>query len=125
MIQTGELGRVFEAGEVIFQQGEVGERMYVVQEGQVEVIVEQDGREVRLAVLGEGDFFGEMAIFEREVRSATVRALTRVRAITVDKKGFLSRIHQDPALAYRIVQTMSSRIRRLNDKVARRNSEAG
>lgn len=93
--------------------------MYVIQEGQVEVVADKDGTEVRLAVLGEREFFGEMAIFEREVRMATVRALGPVRALTVDRKMFLRRIHKDPSLAYHIVQTMSQRIRELDAEVAR------
>ena len=113
------LGRVYEDGEVIIHQGEVGDCMYVVQEGQVEVIAEGNGREMRLATLGDSDFFGEMAIFEREVRSATVRALGSVRVLTVEKKTFLRRIHEDPSLAYRLVQSMSRRIRELNAEVAR------
>jgi CRP/FNR family transcriptional regulator len=93
--------------------------MYVIQQGQVEVVLEQEGEEVRLAVHGEGDFFGEMAIFDREVRSATIRALGQVRVLTVDKKNFLRRIQADPSLAFRIVETMSRRIRELATEVAR------
>jgi CRP-like cAMP-binding protein len=119
MKQAGALGKIFEDGEVIIRQGDVGDCMYVIQEGQVEVLVEKDGAEVRLAVQGEGDFFGEMAIFEREVRMATVRAIGQTRVLTVDKKGFLRRIHLDASLAYRIVETMSRRIRALDTEVVR------
>ena len=115
---TGALGRSYKPGEVIIHQGDVGDCMYVIQEGQVEVIAEEDGNEVRLAVRGEGDFIGEMAIFEQEVRSATVRAIGEVRMLTVDKKTFLRRIHQDPSLAYRMVQVMSSRIRELSLEIS-------
>ena len=118
METTGALGKVYQDGEVIVRQGEVGDCMYVIQEGQVEVVLEKDGEEVRLAVRGEGEFFGEMAIFEREVRMATVRALGQARVLTIDKKNFLRRIHKDPSLAYRIVQTMSRRIRELSAEVA-------
>jgi CRP-like cAMP-binding protein len=93
--------------------------MYVIQDGQAEVVVEKAGEEARLAELGEGDFFGEMAIFENEVRMATVRAVGQARVLTVDKKTFLQRIHEDPSLAYRMVQTMSRRIRDLNAEVVR------
>jgi len=97
--------------------------MYVVQAGQVEVIREQAGEPVRLAVLGEGDIFGEMALFEREARSATVRALGEARVLTVDKKTLLRRIHADPALAYRLLQMMSQRIRKLNAELVRQRGE--
>jgi CRP-like cAMP-binding protein len=118
-MDTGALGRIYEDGEVIIRQGEVGDCMFVIQDGQVEILVEGDGVEVPLAVRGEGDFIGEMAIFDRDVRSATVRALGQVRVLTVDKRNFLRRIHKDPSLAFRIVETMSRRIRELTDENAR------
>lgn len=66
----------------------------------------KEGGGVHLAVLHEGDFFGEMAILEREVRSTSVRALG-----------------EDPSLAYRILQKMSRRIRELDTELDRVNSE--
>ncbi len=117
-MSDGSLGRTYQEGEVIVRQGEVGERMYVIQSGQVEVLREVGDEEVRLALLGAGDFFGEMAVFDREVRSATVRALGRARLLTVDKKTFLRRITEDPSLAFRVVQKMSQRIRELDSEVA-------
>jgi CRP-like cAMP-binding protein len=118
-MDSGSLGKVYEDGEVIVRRGDTGDCMYVIQEGQVEVLVEKDEREVRLRVLGEGEFIGEMAIFEREARSATVRALGKARLLTVDRKNLLRRIHEDPSLAFRIVETMSRRIRDLTTEVVR------
>ena len=66
---------------------------------------------------GAETFFGEMAVFERDVRSATIRALGEARVITVDKKNFMRRVHSDPALAFRLVETMSHRIRRLTETI--------
>ena len=116
---TGELGKVYSDGEVIIRQGEAGDCMYEIQGGKVEVIQEKSGKEICLAVLGKGDFFGEMAIFEHDVRSATVRALGEVRALTIDKRTFLRRITEDPSLAFRIVERMSHRIREMNNKLVR------
>jgi CRP-like cAMP-binding protein len=124
-METGALGKTYQDGEIIIRQGDDGDCMYVIQEGEVEVLRESGDREIRLAVLKAGDFFGEMAIFEREVRAATVRAVGQVRALTVDKKGFLRRIHEDPYLAFRLVQMMSKRIRDLNAEVARLRSAEG
>ena len=115
MDRPSPLGKMYRDGEVIVREGETGECMYVIQEGQVEVLLEKEGKQARLAVMSEGDFFGEMALIEREVRSATVRALGGVRVLTVDKATFLRRIHEDPSLAYRILQKMSRRIRELDD----------
>jgi CRP/FNR family cyclic AMP-dependent transcriptional regulator len=116
---TGGLGKVYRDGEEIVRQGEVGDCMYVIQMGQAEAIQGEEGKEVRLAVLGEGDIFGEMALFERMPRSATVRALGDVRVLTIDKKTFLRRVHEDPSLAFRILQKMSYRIRELDTELVR------
>jgi CRP-like cAMP-binding protein len=89
--------------------------MYVVQEGRVEVVQEKDGRDVKLAELEDGDFFGEMALFEKEVRSATVRALGSVRILTVDKRTLLRRIHKDPSMAFRVIEKLCKRLRELNE----------
>ncbi|UCE20737.1 MAG: cyclic nucleotide-binding domain-containing protein [Candidatus Aminicenantes bacterium] len=122
-MSRGLLGKVYGNGEVIIRQGESGDSMYEIQDGQVEVIQEKDGREVPLAVLGRGDFFGEMAIFEREVRSATVRARGEVRVLTIDKRTFLRRITEDPSIAFRIVERMSHRIRKLDAEIVRLKTE--
>jgi CRP-like cAMP-binding protein len=118
-MEKGALGRVYQDGEKLIRQGETGDCMYVIQEGEVEILVEKDGLEVRLGVRGKGEIIGEMAIFEREVRSATARALGPVRALTVDKRTFLRRVQEDPSLAFRLVQTMSRRIRELDEELAR------
>ena len=101
------LGKEYKDGEVIVRQGESGDCMFVIQKGEVEAIAEAGGRELRLRKMGANDFFGEMALFEQETRTATVRALGRARVLTIDKKNFLGGIHEDPSLAFRIVKTMS------------------
>ncbi|MCK4931824.1 MAG: cyclic nucleotide-binding domain-containing protein [Candidatus Aminicenantes bacterium] len=118
-MKAGVLGKVYNDGDVIVRQGEAGDCMYEILEGTVEVLREKNGQEVCLAVLSKGDFFGEMAIFEREVRSATVRAMGEVRAMTIDKKTLLRRISGDPSLAFRIVEKMANRIRELDIEIER------
>lgn len=112
------LGKVFHQGDVIIRQGELGDCMFVIQEGQVEVVRAEGTVESRLAVQGEGDFFGEMALVESEIRSATVRAIGTTRILTIDKRTFNRRVREDPSLAYRILQKMSSRLRELDGTVA-------
>jgi hypothetical protein len=121
--KMGELGKIYNSGEIIVRQGDVGECMYFIQSGKVEVIRESDGKEVKLAELGHGEFFGEMALFEKGVRSATVRPLGEVRVLSVDKRLFLRKIHEDPALAFRIMQKMSRRIRDLDKELGNLRSE--
>lgn len=123
-MSKGDLGRTFKSGEIIARQGDVGDCMYVIQEGRVQVLSEEDGVETPLRVASEGEFLGEMAIFDRVVRSATLKALDEVRLLTIDKKNFLKRIHEDPSLAFKIVQTMSLRVRELGDELTRLRREA-
>ena len=117
-MSTSGLGKTYSSGQVIVRQGESGDCMFAVQQGRLEVVKESKGGEVRIAVLEEGDIFGEMAIFEREVRSATIRALGEARVLTVDKKTFLRRVQEDPSLAFNLVRMMSRRIRKLSSEVA-------
>jgi CRP-like cAMP-binding protein len=121
-VREGAVGSVFKDGETIVRQGEIGNCMYVIQQGRVEVVREQATGPVRLAILETGDFFGEMAIFDHESRSATVRSLGESRVLTVDRRTFFRRIQDDPSLAFRIVKGMSRRIRDLDEKLAKSSS---
>ncbi len=113
-MKDGKLGKTYNDGEAIVREGELGERMFIIQSGRVRVSRNMNGNEVKLAELKAGDFFGEMAIIDREVRSATVSAIGQVRLLSIDKKNFLRRIHEDPSLAYRILHRMSQKIRALD-----------
>lgn len=112
------LGKIYHQGDVIIRQGELGDCMFVIQEGQVEIVRAEGTVENRLAVQGVGDFFGEMALVESEIRSATVRAIETARVLTIDKRTFKSRVKEDPSLAYRILQKMSIRLHELDGAVA-------
>ena len=114
----GALGKQYRDGETIIRQGEVGDCMYVVQSGRVEVVQSSEHGRQHLAFLETGDFFGEMSVFEKEVRSATVQSAGEARVLKVDKKTLLRRIREDPLLAVNLLQTMSHRIRDLNAEVA-------
>lgn len=114
---TGSLGKVYQDNEIILRQGDKGNCMFVIQDGVVEVLKEEGGKKVLLAELGKGEFFGEMALFEDEVRLATVRAKGEVRAVTIDKKNFLKRVHQDPSIAYRLVQSLIDRLQEANTRI--------
>ena len=117
------LGRLYADGEVVFRQGDVGDCAYVVQQGHVEIVREHEGRATILATLGAGEFFGEMALFEREVRSATVRAAGPSRILTVDKRTLLRRIQEDPSLAFSILERMSRRLREANSRLMQLKEE--
>ena len=112
-MKAGELGKVYQDGELIVRQGEMGNCMFVIQAGKVEIYRESDGKEIRLRVAGANEFFGEMALVENDVRSASVRAMGEARILQIDKRTFMRRVHEDPSLAYRIMESLSHEIRRL------------
>lgn len=116
-MKSGELGKTYNNGDIIIKQGEPGDCMYVIQSGEVEIIMDKDGTEIQIAKRKTGDFIGEMALFSREVRSATVKAFGEVRVLTVDKKNLLKSIQKDPSLAFRIIETLSKRIRDLSEEI--------
>jgi len=124
-MKRGTLGKVYPDGAFVFRQGDAGHCMYVVQEGAVEVSTHGDAGEVPLRVLGKGEIFGEMSLFDRSPRSATVRAKGEARLLTLEKEGFLRRVHEDPSLAFNILRTMSRRIRELSDELARLHAATG
>jgi CRP-like cAMP-binding protein len=93
--------------------------MFMVETGRAEVVRHENGVDSVVGELTPGDLFGEMAIFERQPRSATVRAKGRTRVLTLDQDGFMRRLHDDPSTAYRIVEGMSHRIRSLDTEVSR------
>ena len=97
--------------------------MYVVQAGRVEIMQHGDHGEQSLAVLGPGDFFGEMAVFQKERRSASAVARGEAKVLKVDKKTLLRRIKEDPLLAVNLLETLSQRIRSLDEQVSHYRSE--
>ena len=116
-MNSGSMGKDYAPGEIIVRQGETGDCMFAIQKGRVEILRSGKNGDVRVAVLEEGEVFGEMSIFEREARSATVRALGQARLLTVDRKTFLRRVQEDPTLAFNLLQQMSRRIRKMNGEL--------
>jgi len=111
------LGKPYSNGEIIIKQGEVGDCLFVIQEGKVEVIDESGKKEMKLAELGEKEFFGEMGLFEKDVRSCTVRAVGDAKILTIDKRNFYKTIQKDPSLAFNLLERMSQRLRETNKKL--------
>jgi CRP-like cAMP-binding protein len=116
-VSRAALGRFYADGEIVVRQGDPGDSLYVVQDGEVEIISEDDGSEVVLRHAGRHEVLGEMALFEHRPRSATIRARGKARILTLDKQNFLRRINEDPSLAFRLIETMSRRVRELSREV--------
>jgi F420-non-reducing hydrogenase small subunit len=114
-------GSFFEKGTVVFREGDLGELMYIIQSGGVEISQLQEGREVVLALLERGDFFGEMALVDQRPRSATVTTIQPTRLLPLSRSSFLERISQDPGVAFHLFKSLSRRVEQathlLRDKV--------
>lgn len=116
-MKSNSLGHLYKDGEIVVKQGTVGDCFYVIQEGEVEVVDESGDKEIVLAVIKEPDFFGEMGLFEKDVRSCTIRAKGEAKILTMDKKSLYKSIQKDPTIAFRLLEKMSNRIREANRRI--------
>jgi len=117
-MKDGELGKVYANGEVIFNEGERGEVMFVIQSGRVAISKQTSSGPLTIATLGPGEIFGEMSLFDKLPRSATAASEGEARVLSIDKQKLFSTINHDPTLVFKILETMSHRIRKLNENLA-------
>ena len=109
----------FDANQEVIREGEPGDTLYLVLEGQVAVIKNQsDGGELELDRIGEQDYFGEMALFEDIPRTATIRTLVPCRMLVLHKHAFNEIVREYPQIALEICKVLSNRIRRLHQKIS-------
>lgn len=109
----------FSAKHEVISEGEPGETLYLVLEGEVTVIKKQsDGSEIELDRIGADDYFGEMALFEEIPRTATIRTLSPCRMLVLHKHEFNEIVREYPQIALEICRVLSSRIRKLHQKVS-------
>ena len=98
----------FESGEVVFAEGDEGDKMYVVRSGEIDI--ERDG--VVAETLSKGGIFGEMALIDGSPRSATARAKTACEVAPINEKSFLFLVHETPFFAIAVMRTLAERLRR-------------
>ena len=98
-------------GEVLFEEGTTGTRAFVIQNGPLEIIKTSGGREVLVAVRGEGDVIGEMGLIEDQPRSATVRAQVATLLLAIGKAEFTQLIEVSPSAARALLNTVLTRWR--------------
>ncbi|MBF0438991.1 MAG: cyclic nucleotide-binding domain-containing protein [Magnetococcales bacterium] len=109
--ETRELGKSYQQGEIIFRQGDPSDKFFIVQKGRVLMTRETSAGNAMRVEIGEGEIFGIASVFtaNRE-RFATATALVESRVLSVDEKIFISRLHQDPSIAFRIIRHLSQRL---------------
>ena len=126
-LKQDELGHIadkmvakhFENGNYIFLEDSEGEQCFFVLEGSVKVTrLSKDGREVILAMLNEGDFFGEMSLLDGESRSANVIALEKTKVLTLDRNDFISVVNNYPQIAVQLLKELARRLRKSDRQIA-------
>jgi CRP/FNR family transcriptional regulator, cyclic AMP receptor protein len=105
--------QTFEAGTVIFAEGDRADSMYVVLDGELDVWVGSN----LLEVIGPGGIIGEMALINRNTRSATAVAKSTCRLALVDEKRFQFMVQETPYFALHVMRVMAERLRRMNVKL--------
>jgi CRP/FNR family cyclic AMP-dependent transcriptional regulator len=110
--------KTYPRGSVILFEDDPGDALFIVRIGRVKVVlVGDDGREVILGVLGIGDHFGELALIDDQPRSAHVIATEDSSLLVLRREDFRRRVEETPAVAWSLMQELSRRLRRADDKI--------
>ena len=118
VIASTELG-----GSSLFRVGDAGDAMYIIESGRVRITVtDADGREVILASLGHGDFFGEMAMLDGHGRSADAAVTEDSRLAVLTRENFLNFVSSDSRIVLEMLSAMTRRLRRTDDLLRHRVS---
>jgi CRP/FNR family transcriptional regulator, cyclic AMP receptor protein len=105
-----------EAPKVLFRAGDAGDAMYLIERGKVRISVQTtDGRELTLTELGQGDFFGELALLDRQPRSANAVVADDARLAVLSRDHFLSFMRSNPDVALEMLTALAHRLRRTDE----------
>ena len=109
----------FDEMEMVFREGETGDTLFLIVEGEVAVIKDCNAdREFELDTIGPGDYFGDMALFGDDRRSATIRVKKDARFLTLNKQELQEIVREYPQIALHVCRVLSMRIRRLHGKIS-------
>ncbi|HZH31562.1 MAG TPA: DUF1003 domain-containing protein [Pyrinomonadaceae bacterium] len=110
-------------GTLLFKAGDPGDAMYLIEAGQVRIYIHDgDGDNVTLAELGDGDFFGEMAIIDGKPRSANAAVVEQACLAVLSREDFLGFVRGNPDVALEMVSAISQRLRRTDELLSQRVS---
>ena len=113
------VSKQYDAGQMILLEASEGEQCFFVTEGSVKITrLSKKGREVILAILSDGDFFGEMSLLDGEFRSANVVALDDTEVLTLNRNDFLLVLKNYPQIAIRLLKEMAHRLRKSDRQIA-------
>ena len=108
-----------ERGDVLFHEGDQGDRLYVIGEGKIKLgRTSSDGRENLLAILGPGEMFGELSLFDPGPRTATATAVAETQLLSMGNEQLKEFLHHRPGVAATLLAALARRLRRTNDVLA-------
>jgi len=110
-------GKKYSPGEYIFKEGEHGEEMFIINKGKVRITKKTDEGEKTLAILSEGDFFGEMAVIDKGPRSASAIAEEETICIVLNEELFEQQMQRNAKIVKKILKNMSARLRATNEQL--------
>lgn len=114
--------RSFSPGEVVFREGDASNTCYVVRAGRARAIREHvDGRQITLATFGPGDIFGELAMFDDEVRSATVEATEELGVLAILGNDMRRLMREHAEISLKLAVSLGRRLRGANERLARQS----
>ena len=105
----------FQSGDVLMTQGEIGSFAIVLESGEVQILVRHGETEKLLALAGAGEIIGEMALIDREARSATVRAITDGEGMIIPWEVFQADLDESPILIRNVVEILTRNLRRMDN----------
>ena len=114
---TAEFEREYSDHELICQEGESSNEMFIIQSGKVRIFKQARYGPVELALLEKGNFFGEMSVLEGLPRDATAEAVGNTRVLVMNSGALLVRMRRDPTLTFELLYRFSGRVRALNSRL--------
>lgn len=111
--------RVYQKDEIIFRRGDTADALYIVKEGEIDIFLDSENGEVILASITQGNFFGELGLFDNERRSAHARAAQDSVLIALNRQFVMDYLEQHPAAALRILSVVTSRLRHADEMMTR------
>ena len=112
-------------GEVVFKQGDVGDKAYVIIEGEAEVILETEEGQKKLVTMAKNDLFGELALLCEAPRTATIEAGSNLQVMSIDKDIFFTLMAEDPQMSIRVTRSVAERLERTTRDLGEALSAAG
>lgn len=113
----------FQKNQDLCKQGDPGDAAYIIMSGQADILVDQDGKEIAVARVGENAVIGEIAVLCEVPRTATVRAVGKLQALKIDKEHFLRLIYEFPDMGVQVMRELADRLTKTTAELSQARNE--